>query len=108
MVEAPQRKYVLTKIGPGDYLLPSNDDGERIWRIAKYVDGPSHGLEEWSRDREVWGLYTSSLLNNSHGQLDRRAMDLDWAEWEMEDGAFETRQEAIDAAMRYDEKRRAG
>ena len=34
------RKYALTKIDPGDYLLPSND-ATVLYRIRKYTDGPS-------------------------------------------------------------------
>jgi len=42
------RKYVMTRIDKGDYLLPSND-GETLWRIRQYMDGPSWGLLDWPR-----------------------------------------------------------
>lgn len=44
-----ERKYAMTRIATGDYLLPSND-ARTIWRIERYTDGPSLGLD-WPR---VW------------------------------------------------------
>lgn len=50
-----ERKYALTKIAAGDYLLPSND-AQTIYRIQRYTDGPSFGLMDWPRDRELWSV----------------------------------------------------
>jgi hypothetical protein len=47
-----ERRYALRKVAAGDYLLPSND-GTTLWRLQRYTDGPSAGLD-WPRDREVW------------------------------------------------------
>lgn len=67
----PQRKYALTRIGPGDYLLPSND-GQTIWRIAKYEDGPSHGVEGMDRDRDFWGVWKWNERGHPHEVEDRQ------------------------------------
>lgn len=88
-----ERKYAMTKLAPGDWLLPDND-GKRLWRIARYEDGPSHGLEDWPKDREVWGIWR--WLEPRHGTIDPD----DWAEWEMWEGSCQTRQDAIEAALR--------
>lgn len=94
-----ERKYMLTRLAPGDYLLPSNN-GERIFRIARYIDGPSLGLEDMPRDREFWGIWETDLLNGTYGLLDRKVIDTDWSKWEMYTGCFDTRREAIDAVLR--------
>jgi hypothetical protein len=91
----PQRKYALTKIAPGDYLFPSND-AKTVWRIARYEDGPSHGVDSMDRDRTFWGLWKwdSPLAVGS-------AVDtLSWERWGMEGSGFDTRQEAIDEALK--------
>lgn len=86
-----QRKYALTKVGKGDWLLPSND-GRTIWRIAQYEDGPSHGLIDWPRDERVWGVWKWT----GHGD----AVDPDeWADWEMWIGTLTTRATAIEEAL---------
>jgi hypothetical protein len=80
-----ERKYVLTKVAPGDYLLPSND-GRTIWRIARYDERPN-----W----RLWGLWRwngpSLGVDVSHDG---------WGLWEMVDSRCETRADAIRQAMR--------
>ena len=86
-----ERKYALTRIKAGDYLLPSND-GNTIWRIAKYVEGPSTGIEDWPRDRDVWGVWrrTGSGLY----------VDLnDWDCFAFHGGMYNTRADAIAGAL---------
>ena len=87
------RKYVMTRLDTGDYLLPSND-GETIWRLSAYVDGPSQGLD-WPSDRQVWGAWRWVGRGSPE-----RAEDIDdWNLWELYTGTLPTRQEAIDEAM---------
>ena len=90
-----ERKYVLTKVAAGDYLLPSND-GQTIFRLRRYEDGPSHGLEDWPRDREFWGVWKWTGLVTRYGP----APDPDQWDWEFQEGLMDKRGEAIDAAMR--------
>lgn len=96
MTQKPtQRKYVMTKIGPGDYLLPSND-AETIYRIRRYEDGPSQGLD-WERDKEVWGVWRWL------GLADAKGIDLDDQDrWEMVDANCRTRAEAVDEALSFE------
>lgn len=88
-----ERKYVLTKIAAGDYALPSND-GKTIWRIARYEDGPSHGLD-WPRDRVIWGVwkYLGHDIPTLYGEI------CDWENWSYWGGHYETRNDAIKAAI---------
>jgi hypothetical protein len=88
------RKYALTKIAVGDYLLPSNS-GKTIWRIRRYEDGPSHGLEDWPRDRKVWGIWRWDKPTGV-GSLDTG----DWSRWEFYEGLLDTRADAIEAALK--------
>jgi hypothetical protein len=90
--EAPQRKYALTKVTSGDYLLPSND-GKTIWRIMRYTDGPSNGLDI-PRDRDFWEVrrWTAKGLD--------QYVDLeDWDRWQSEVSLLDTRAEAINTAL---------
>lgn len=88
------RKYALTKITSGDYLLPSNN-AETIWRIQRYEDGPSHGLVDWPHDRRFWrvlqwdGPFGMGVFVNVDN-MDR---------WEEYATMYGTRREAIDAAL---------
>lgn len=90
---AATRQYALSKVAPGDYLLPSND-AQTIWRIARYTEGPSSGLD-WPRDREVWGVWrwTGPVTDTTY--IDTA----DWNRWEFTEGLHDTRQAAVDAAV---------
>jgi hypothetical protein len=89
-----ERKYALTKVAAGDYLLPSND-AQTIWRLVRYEDGPSHGLADWPRDRPVWAAYRWT------GPLGAVDAGIDaWDRWELQESSCETRADAIQAALR--------
>lgn len=89
-----ERKYALVRLKAGDYILPSND-GQTLWRIARYTDGPSSGLD-LPRDREFWGVWrwTGRVIEGEY--LDTE----DWQSWEFFQGMYDARSEAIDAALR--------
>jgi hypothetical protein len=90
--ERRERKYALTKIAKGDYLLPSND-GRTIWRLTVYEDGPSHGVEMMPRDREFWGTWKWVGMGT--------VVDPDdVGSWEMWEGSLPSRADAIKAALR--------
>lgn len=94
--QTTERKYVLTRIGPGDYLLPSNDKLV-LWRISKYTDGPASGIEDWPRDREVWGLrrWNTPIVPG------KTAIEVDnWDRWEFWAGPFDRRKDAIAEAIK--------
>lgn len=88
------RRYQMTRIAAGDYLLPSNDK-KKLWRISKYTEGPSSGLD-WPSDKEVWGIWEWT------GPLDgKRAIDPDdWSPWSFHEGLHDTRSAAIDSALK--------
>jgi hypothetical protein len=86
-----ERKYALTRIEAGDYLLLSND-GKKLWRVKKIIEGPSSGLD-WPSDREVWGLWEWT------GDLDKLDIE-DWNLWNFYEGMHETRHSAIDSALK--------
>jgi hypothetical protein len=94
--EAPARKYAMAKVAPGDYLLPSND-GRTLWRLVRHEDGPSHGLADWPRDRDVWALW-QRREPVPPAALDVSALD-DWDRWVLVSDNLSTRAKAIDDAM---------
>lgn len=93
--ERPERKYALTKIAAGDYLLPSND-GKTMWRITTYTEGPSSGIDAWPRDKQVWGIWKWMGPVGLGSAVDTE----DWSRWDFFDGLNDTRQAAIDAALK--------
>lgn len=99
-----ERRYSLRRLRAGDYLLPGND-GQTLWRIASYQDGPSHGLD-WPRDRTLWGAwkYTGRIDWQQDMTADRFAELLDWNDWEPWDTGHETRREAIAGAIKESDR----
>jgi len=87
MPDTIERRYALTKVAPGDYLLPSND-GRTIWRIARYDERPN-----W----RLWGLWR---WRNEGADVFAYIDTADWDRWEMVDARSETRAEAIREALR--------
>ena len=95
MTTATERKYALTRVATGDYLLPSNDL-RTLWRIFSYVDGPSFGLDDWPRDKTLWRLMRWTGETNPGSFVDVSLDDRRWAG--VADG-FATRREAIEDAL---------
>jgi hypothetical protein len=93
----PKRLYCLTRLEAGDYLLPSND-GRTLWRIRSYEDGPSHGVEEWPRDRMVWGVWRWLGRIGPAGIGGDVDVD-DWSRWDFTEGTHDTRAESIKRAL---------
>lgn len=88
-----ERRYAMIKLGSGDYLLPDND-AQTMWRIVRYTDGPSFGLEDWPRDRELWRLLVWTLGFES--LADRWD---EWDLWEAREEGFERRADAVERAL---------
>lgn len=77
------RKYALTKVRTGDYLLPSND-GKTLWRITRLAS-PTEG----------WDLYRwlGKVAPGNYADPD------DWAQWDYFEGAWPSREDLIDVAL---------
>lgn len=92
MNAAAERKYRMLRVGTGDYILPSNDR-KTIWRIARYEDGPSHGLVGMARDRDFWGAWKWTSTSPPDPEWDDR--------WALMADMYDTRQQAIDFALTH-------
>lgn len=95
-----KRKFALVKVAAGDWLLPSNDE-RTLWRLRRYEDGPSYGLdpEVFPTDFSAWQLwrYRHPLV----AAVRRVDDDLhDWDQWDLISQHHKTRGEAIDEAMK--------
>lgn len=93
-----ERKYALTRVKAGDYLLLSND-GKTVWRIATYAEGGSaRKLDNNNREVPItgtfWGLwkYTGRSLHNINTE--------EWSDFDMFEGMLLSRREAVNAAMK--------
>ena len=105
-----KRKYIITKISVGDYLLPDND-GCTLWRLRKYEDGVSYGLEQYDHDFTRWSLYRYARhLSADTGPYSLDAVDLDdQNEWVLIATDFLMREDAINEAFRISRREnRAG
>jgi len=96
------RKYVLTKIAPGDYLLPSND-GRQLWRITR-ADAGTFTLEPeeafGSPPWQVW-RYAHAVSGPGASTAEEITEDLEgWDNWSLEASWCRSRAEAIAEAMR--------
>lgn len=92
-----ERKFTLKTLAKGDYLLIGND-GKTLWRIRTYEDGPSHGVESMTRDREFWGVWrwdSPVTLGKSAIEIDN---DSRWNAWDL--SMYKKREDAIQAALR--------
>jgi len=98
-----ERKYVLTKLREGDYLLPSNDAGT-IWRLASHEEDGSGEYKDsrgrWHKITGTWwsAYYMAAGKFSSLVESDLTTDEdiLDWDEWEIWAwGAYRTRAAAI-------------
>lgn len=81
MSETPERKYALTKLSPGDYLLPSND-AQYLWRLTRDADGTG-----WSIS-----FKTMQEVKSGHDSFDNG--------WICVEQCLSTRNEAMNEALR--------
>jgi hypothetical protein len=95
---SPQRKYALHKVAKGDYLLLSND-GLTMWRLVRYQDGPSYGLEDEPRDQWFWQVLRWPKPMEQGKRLDKFDMSDLW-HWNAYALNLGTRAEAIDVALK--------
>lgn len=100
-MNAPRRRYGLHKLAAGDYLLLSND-GRTMWRLNRYQDGPSFGLEQEPRDRWLWRVLRWPEPLTASTRLSKRYDMDDLSRWDEVASWLATRAEAIDYALSYD------
>lgn len=95
MTMTAERRYVMTRISAGDYLLPSNDQAT-LWRISRYVD---EWEDETGRNRRVDRWAYAKYHGAIAAALDADDL-LDWENWHHW-GSYPTRAEAAEAAARW-------
>lgn len=101
-IDMSERKYAMTRIRKGDYLWPSNDRSV-IWRIRQYTEDGS--AEVWTNDGKTRRLLGTYWAIHRYTGRDHDAIDTEeWSEWETWDSLLKTREQAIEAAMKYSEK----
>jgi hypothetical protein len=105
---AEERRYTLTKVEAGDYLLPSND-GRSLWRIKRATElepvrsGVGELEHETTREVHVWEAwrYIERWTGYAVGRVVELPDDfLEWQHWSLEESWHSTRAEAIAAAIR--------
>lgn len=83
------RYYSMTKIGAGDWLVPSNDRAT-VYRITSYEDGRAYGLDRGPEVVTRWHVRRADA--GAHAVGDPR--DWDWSDVEQ---GYWSRKEALDA-----------
>ena len=97
-----QRKYALTRIKAGDYLLPGND-GRTLWRIYSYEED---GSGEWCVNGKwvkITGTYWGVMKYDPYGVVDFSNLPddfLEWDRWSSWGSLLATRQAAINEVLR--------
>lgn len=91
----PARMWQMIRLAAGDYLLPSNDRST-VFRIRRYEDGPSYGVEKMKRDETYWGCWR---WMGRPDRLDDIAVDYFPEGWATVEEYLPTRQAGIDVAM---------
>jgi hypothetical protein len=99
------RKYQMTRIQAGDYLIPSNDQ-KTLWRIYSYEEDGS--LED-GRGGFVHGRFWASARFAGSLELAERLMHRDpdeflsWSSWESWEVHLPTRKAAVESMLRAGE-----
>ena len=88
MTQTVERRYALSKIQAGDYLLPSND-GQALYRLV-YEDDPT-----WETGH-AWTVFECRV----RGALPDLIDPDDWSEWSCVAQGLRTRAAAITEALR--------
>lgn len=98
-MSAVQRKYQMTRLRRGDYLLPSND-AQTLWRIHTYYEnGSVEGLKGT--------FWAASKWDDAWPTIEALAETIEmnwWERWIFWSGPFNTRAEAIQDALSAGER----
>jgi hypothetical protein len=107
-----ERKYQMTRISAGDYLLPSNS-GKTLWRIRRYTEDGSAYWGPPGKEKQITGdfwacarykLPLHEIPPHLIGGRYEEFLD-DWESWIETSALMKTRQEAIDEALSISERR---
>lgn len=103
-MSATERKYALTRLNAGDYLLPSND-GTTLLRVSSYVEDGSGGnyiAGKWTPVvGTFWNCYRfiGTMTEAERILIDDPDTLLDWDEWREIECGLRTRKEAIQSGL---------
>lgn len=96
-----ERKYAMTRLRKGDYLLPSNDRAT-LWRIATYTEDGSASDSDGTVIRGTFWMVYKYRRPIPQTDAERRRFDEDIASWdgfESEYSMCRSRREAIGWAL---------
>lgn len=107
MAQDTQRRYALTRVRAGDYIVPSND-GTQLWRISSYDET---GLGERLDSNGKWHPITGTFWQTAKFELTVEQMHarwgddlpddfLDWDRWQFWAGGYRSRRDALADALR--------
>lgn len=93
------RRYAMTKVGAGDYLLPSND-GLTLWRLQRYTEDGSLQQrigDEWTpvKGTRFWRLLRLTTRMDLLSIVDPD----DETSWVEVESLLRSRTDAIEAAL---------
>lgn len=95
-----ERKYALTRLSKGDYLLPSND-AQTLWRVYTYEeDGSASFVIRDGSEQVIKGIFWALAkrpMPNPDVPFDLE----EWEGWVPWADLFDSRKEAIEDALRY-------
>lgn len=94
------RKYAMTRVRKGDYLLPSND-AQTLWRIYQYEEDGSliHELPDRT-EKPVVGWFWATAKRPMPREGAFVGDILEWDDWEFWSGPHSTLHRAIEEALR--------
>jgi hypothetical protein len=89
------RRYTLTRLAKGDYLLLSNS-GRTLWRVSTYTeDGSACTGDGRAITGKFWGVWRYTRALRSRCLVDPD----DWNDFDMYEHMIRTRREAITVAL---------
>lgn len=96
-----ERRYQMTRVGKGDWLLPSNDR-QTLWRIHTYDEDGSAEYQDETGWHKIVGTFWATAKYNGDIPDDRPLPEdfLEWHRWTPWAGPFSTRGDAIKDVIR--------
>lgn len=92
-----ERKYQMTRGGPGLWYLPSND-GEIMWRLSAYEEDGSAVTGSWPNETPIYGRFWAAEWKPMS------KLGIEHYEWNEHEIMLPTRKAAIESALTADIK----